>query len=224
MKIVVICRARNEERNIARFCKAYNFADKILIADGGSRDNTLMIAGAYPNIRIKHFEGRVYSGDHYRNPHGTHINFLIDWALEEGADWIIFDDCDCVPTVALMRDARGILSDTDKGVIELYRLYIWGSREYFPELNEAGQSLWAWRRGMNIRAIEPDPQPTSYEMTKWPIEMALKLEPPLACLHYFCPDEETVKKKLAFYRQDTPETKHPLEGCGRLEELPEWAK
>ena len=37
---------------------------------------------------------------------------MIEWAKAEEADWIIFDDCDCVPTKALQLDARGILEDT----------------------------------------------------------------------------------------------------------------
>ena len=32
--------------------------------------------------------------------------FLIDWAEEEGADWIIFDDCDCIPNYKMKKLGR----------------------------------------------------------------------------------------------------------------------
>ena len=47
MKIVATTRTRNEADNIERFVMSYQWADKILIADGGSIDNTHKI--------LKHF-------------------------------------------------------------------------------------------------------------------------------------------------------------------------
>lgn len=234
MKIVVICRTRNESRNIARFCLAYSWADAILIADGGSTDNTLDIARQFDNVKVELFTQKVHQNDHWRNPHGRHINFMIDWALREKADWIIFDDCDCVPTLALQADIRGLLSDTDKTVCQLYRLYVWGSdkppREtgkalYFPDLNKAGQSLWGWRSDVPVRALEDNPW--SHDIIPcWNEGDVLNLEHPHCCLHYFCPDLATVERKLTFYREsgEQPEAVHPLEGCGSLALLPDWAK
>lgn len=234
MKIVIICRTRNEARNIARFCLAYSWADSILIADGGSTDNTLDIAQTFGNpqgglagpcVKVDLFTQKVWQNDQWRNPHGRHINFMIDWALREQADWIIFDDCDCVPTLALQADIRGILSDTDKKVCQLYRLYVWGSNRYFPDLNSAGQSLWGWRADVPVRALEDNPW--SHDIIPcWTGDDVLNLESPHCCLHYFCPDPATVERKLTFYREsgEQPEAKHPLEGCGSLALLPEWAK
>lgn len=225
MKIVVICRTRNEAHNIDRFCRAYAWADAVLIADGGSIDNTLDRARHYSNVRVDLFTEKVFSGDYWRNPHGRHINFMIDWAIREEASWIIFDDCDCVPSRTLQEDCRSILEDTDKKVILLYRLYLWGSDQYFPDLNKVGQSLWSWRADMPVRALEDNPW--SHDIIPcWSGDDVLNLEPPHACLHYFCPDEVTVKRKLSFYRDsgEQPEALHPLEGCGPLKELPEWAK
>lgn len=225
MKAIVVCRTRNEARNIGRFCQAHQWADSILIADGGSTDATLDIARTFPNVQVDYFPHKVFNGDYWRNPHGKHINFMIDWALSEGADWIIFDDCDCVPALDLQQNIRGLLSDTDKKVVQLYRLYVWGSDEYFPKLNETGQSLWGWRADVPVRALEDDPW--SHDIAPvWNAGDVLNLEHPHTCLHYFCPDEATTIRKLEFYRNsgEQPEALHPLKGCGDLAQLPDWAK
>lgn len=224
MKIIVTLRTRNEARNIARFCLAYSWADSILIADGGSDDDTVKIAQTFGNVKVNLFPHKVHRNDHWLNPIGQHVNFLVDWAKAEGADWIIFDDCDCVPTVALQREARGLMADTAKSVVELYRLYVWGSAEYFPDMNIPGQSLWAWRADMPIRWAEADPW--QHHVEGWTREDALRLEPPCACLHYFCPDEDTTEAKRKFYHETNLEADapHPLQRFGHLATLPEWAK
>jgi glycosyltransferase involved in cell wall biosynthesis len=224
VKAAVICRTRNEARNIARFCEAHAWADVILIADGGSTDNTLDIARMYSNIRVRIFREKVYQNGQWRNPHGKHINFMIDWALEEGVDWIIFDDADCVPTIDLQRDIRGLLEDTQKDVVLLYRLYLWGHNQYFPDLNKPGQSLWGWHKDIPIRALDND---WSHDIEHcWRPEQELKLKHPHSCLHYFCPDEATVEQKLSFYREsgEIKGALHPLRGCGELTQLPDWAR
>jgi hypothetical protein len=226
MKAVVVCRTRNEARNIARFCQAHAWADAVLIADGLSEDNTLDIARNYSNVKVSVFREKVWNEDktQWRNPHGKHINFMIDWALEEKADWIIFDDADCVPTLDLQRDIRGLLEGTDKRVVLLYRLYVWSHDQYFPDLNKAGQSLWGWHKEIGIRALDND---WSHDIEHcWQPEQELKLEHPHSCLHYFSPDEATVERKLNFYREsgEIKGALHPLRGCGSLAQLPEWAK
>lgn len=224
MKAVVICRTRNEARNIARFCEAHSWADAVLIADGGSDDNTMDIAREFSNVQVSVFREKVWNGEYWRNPHGKHINSMIDWALSEGADWIIFDDADCVPTLDLQRDIRGLLEDTDKQIVLLYRLYVWGSGQYFPALNKPGQSLWGWHRDAGIRALDND---WSHDIPHtWQPEQELKLQHPHSCLHYFSPDEATVKRKMDFYSGsgEIPGVQHPLKGCGPVELLPDWAK
>ena len=88
MKIVATCRTLNEEKNIERFCMSYTWVDKVLIADGGSTDRTKEIANLFYNVEVRDFSERVERNGVWRNPHGKHINFLIDWAKEEGA-WIV---------------------------------------------------------------------------------------------------------------------------------------
>lgn len=223
MKVVVICRTRNEAKNINRFCQSYQWADAILIADGGSIDKTIQRALAYPKVQVKKFREQVCQNGYWRNPHGRHINFMIDWALEKAADWIIFDDCDCVPTQELQQRGRVILEQATEDAVLLYRLYVWGNDQYFPKLNEAGTSLWAWRSTVPVRALEDNPW--SHDILPcW--KSSLSLDYPLSCLHYFCPDEKTIERKLEFYRNsgEQPTALHPLEGCGELATLPEWAK
>lgn len=225
MKIIATTRTLNEAANIDRFCQCYQWADKILIADGGSTDGTPELAAKYDKTLVRSFDKRVYRNGLWRNPHGQHINFLIDWATDEGADWIIFDDADCVPTIAMQNEARGIMDKATMPVISLYRLYIWGQDRYFPEMNYPGQSLYAWRLGdIPIRAREWDP--FQHRLMGWIKEDEEKLLEPFCCLHYFFPNEAAVKRKKAF-REGLGIHKiepHPLHSFGQLDPLPDWAR
>jgi len=154
---------------------------------------------------------------------------MIDWAIDQGAGWIIFDDCDCVPTADLQQALRGIMEDTDRDIIMLYRLYIKGQDRYFPKMNDAGQSLYAWRTDQGVRAWEDNP--LRHRMIGWEPGAAnvLRLDRPLVCLHYFCPDAETEHRKLDFYRtvRDNPNAASPCQeggAHGHLAPLPAWAK
>lgn len=221
MKIIATTRTKNEASNIDRFCQAYAWADAVLVADGGSEDDTVRRARQYPNVQVRHFTEKVWRGNVWRNPHGRHMNFVFDWALDEGADWIIFDDCDCVPTKTLQDNLRDILEDTNDVAVFLYRLYIWGCIEYFPDMNKPGQSFYAWHRDLSIRGGDEDWR----HRIKGIPDTGLLLDHPYSCLHYFFPDEETEQRKAAFYRvvYDGRERPHPLKTNGKLELLPEWA-
>lgn len=227
MKVVVTCRTRNEEKNIARFCECHSWADKIFIADGGSEDNTISIAKQFPNVEVRNFAEKIKRPTGiWRNPHGRHMNFMFQWAKNEGhAQWIIFDDCDCVPTKALQGSIRSFIdqaTDENKRAIFLHRLYIYGQDRYFPKMNLPGQSLWAWKADCGIHAEEANPW--AHVLLDIPPDRLI-LEQPYSCLHYFCPDEETVDKKLKFYREsfEIPEFQHPLQFGGQLAPLPDWA-
>lgn len=224
-RIIAIVRTRNEARNIDRFCKAYWWADKVLVADGGSDDDTVSRAGEYyPHVNVKTFPEKLYRNGLWRNPHGKHYNFLIDWAISEGADWIVHDDCDCVPTVEMQKNARGILESLDSHVLSalIYRIYVYGNDQYFPKLNDAGHSLWGFRAG-HLRFSEDDPWTTSLVSDR-PMKHKYEFERPNCNLHFFCPDEETTQAKLDFYRgiYEIPNAKHPLEYCGPLKSLEPW--
>lgn len=229
MKVVVAIRTRNEEMNIERFCKSYDWADMILVADGGSEDRTKELANQFPNVSIRDFGERIQmENGHWRNPHGRHLNFLIDWATGEGADYIIHDDADSTPNSQLICHARNLL-DTD--FVFVTRLYLWGHDSYFPRmsLNSNGSflhSLWAWKASTGFRYTEEDPLKQEFNFLPDPSH-SKNLEPPNYCLlHRFCPTPEIAERKTVFYRQsgEIPGALHPLCYAGDISPLPDWAK
>jgi glycosyltransferase involved in cell wall biosynthesis len=198
LKIVSLVRTLNEERNIAKFCTAYSFSDLVLVADGGSTDDTVEIAQSFPNVKVRYFTD-IVPGEHgtWRNPEGKHINFLIDWANEEKCDWMTFEDCDCFPTTSLQRKARDFFEITDKEglkCIKLQRIYLYEKDKWFSKCQS--NINWAWKPSTGIRADE------QYD---WGIvtlnvpETGYTLYPPYAVLHDFAPTPEIGQAKIDFY-------------------------
>lgn len=236
MKIIAVVRTYNEEINIERFCKAYHWADKILVADGGSRDKTKELASEFPNVSVRDYDVYIQMDNGIvRNPHGSHLNFLLDWAfIEEEADWVIQDDCDCFPNYFVKKNARDIMESTDKNYIYVTRLYLWKDQGHFPQLSHPNKSpdfvpsIWAWKNGVKLRyrSDKVSKEESHQELTFIPPEEEiLKLMPPYALLHNPWQDEDMVQRKLAFYRLSgqSINMKHPIEFGGPLEALPEWA-
>lgn len=233
MKIAVACCALNEERNIARFIGGYSWADWVLIADGGSSDATIEVAHRYPVAQVRSYEPRVWldeSLDLWRNPIGGQRNFLLDWAIELGADWFILDDCDCVPNALLREDARELLQKCERDFIYAVRLYLWRDGEHFPKLAKPGRkgwepSIWGWRPKSGLRCLDDDMDLRWND--RWPgehPESYCRINPPHCLLHDAWPNDEVLNAKLARYRTKRhPAMLHPLEFGGLPELLPEWA-
>ena len=222
-------RTRDEETNIERFCRAYQWTDKILIADGGSEDNTISLAKSLPKTEIRHFLGREeMENGYWRNPQAEHINFLIDWAKEEQADWIFFDDCDCIPNIRLIDEIKEILERTENDFIYATRLYLWKENKYFPKLSRNDQTwtpgLWGWRGEAEIEFYNAPPT-FSFKPTH-PLYERLNLLPPYCLLHRPWLNNGIIDKKLDFYRNSKqhPNMLHPTKIGGKIEDLPEWAK
>jgi len=231
MKVISTTRTLNEERNVGMFIESYNWVDEVLIVDGGSEDNTVSIVKDYDWAYVKSFRERVEMDNGYwRNPQGKHINTCIDWAIEREADWIIFDDCDCFPNALLRERGRDILLDSPADVLFVVRLYLWRKNKHFPKLakptGEWCPSIWAWRADTKIRASEKDPLVHDLSVRESPDLPQQRLMPPYCLLHYYCPNEDIVNRKLKKYRESGqhPTLLHPLEAGGELESLPEWAK
>ena len=227
--IIVIVRTRNSEKEIVRFINSYQWADAILVADGGSEDNTALLAADMPKTYVRFFDEKISRGNIWRNPHGRHINFLIDWAENEfDAGWIIFDDSDCVPNYYVKENARDYIESSEQAVICITRLYIKGTVLYYPKYSQLCNnawtpSLWAWKAGL-IRAKEDNP--LVHEFNDFSVLRTNDWMPPACLLHYFYPDEDTMNKKLEFYDKigEIPNAKHPDKGYAKgLEYLPEWA-
>ena len=223
MKIIVCVRSLNEERNVKRFIESYSWADKILIADGGSEDNTVNIAKKYPRASVRTFDKKININGQTVNPRGAHINWLLDWAWTEHADWMIFDDMDCIPTKVLQEHGRELLESSRHEMVFAYRIFVLGDDRYFPDMNKAGQSLWAWNQGVYIRADESNPLTFTMSI---PNCIRMSILPPLALLHYFYPDEETFQRKKSQYMAtgEVPEYYDPISQFGKIESLPEWAR
>lgn len=231
MKIISTTRTLNEEKNVGRFIESYNWVDEVLIVDGGSDDDTVSIVDNYKYAFVKSFDERIeLQNGYWRNPQGKQINACIDWAKERGADWITFDDCDCVPNQFLKENGRDLLLDCSKDIVFVTRLYVWGKDQHFPKMAQPSgdwtPSIWAWRVDADIRACEENPLVHDLSARHLSEGKKLRLMPPYCLLHYYCPDEETIEAKLKKYRDggQHPQLQHPKDSGGELCDLPSWAK
>lgn len=160
MKLVSTVRTLNEEKNIRQYCEAYSeFSDFVLIADGGSKDDTVKIALEYPKVEVRDYDKKVYLADgSWRNPDGDHVQFLVDWATEIGGDWIIHQDCDQRPNKFLKQDVRDILAVANYDYLQITQIYLWGNDQYFPDLSYQDgqwmQGLWAWKLSTGLKIID----------------------------------------------------------------------
>lgn len=228
MKIVFCVRTFNEHRNIERFCNSNAWVDKILIADGGSSDDTVSLAQQFPFVEVRPFHEMVEGKNgKKRNPEGKHWNFLLDWADEEKADWILIDDCDSVPTQFLRERIRTYIEMANlHGVpgIGIRRIYMWGMNEWFRDFNQQGHVIWAWdNHKCHVRLDEKDPwgiitygYPNHKDITK--------IEFPNALLHYTFPDPETAERKYRFYKESgmMGVVEHPLDSMGVRVPISDW--
>jgi len=223
MKIVVAARCYNEERNIERFLKAYDFADIILISYGGSILKTDEMLNGRDKVRLVFFqETETLNGETW-NPDNPHIEFLLDEAKKLDPTWLIFDDLDDVPNFHLHKDARVLLENCTKPQVNAYRLYLWGDTgQFFPEMNNnftpEYKSLWAWRPDrLNIHADLSVRHGTLLGVT----DDYYGLDIPYCLLHKsWHPD--TIEKKIARYNALGLPMSPLSEFAGEAKLLPEW--
>lgn len=232
MRIVSCIRTLNEKDNIDKCCQAYQFCDEILIADGGSTDGTPFLAKKYPKVKVLNYDVKVEcKGGIWRNPDYLHLMFLWDHAIEDGADWIISQDCDQRPNLYLKRDARQIFENMEEDFLLATQIYLWGSDHYFPKMSKQGewmQGLWAWRANINLKVIDKMPHfefsfdgQKAIDINKQNVKRIL---PPYCYLHFGWPNEEKTDAHINYYRKSglIPTMNHPKLFGGKLAQLEDW--
>jgi glycosyltransferase involved in cell wall biosynthesis len=225
MKIVAAVRCYNEEKNIHRFLRGYDFCDHIVVSDGGSTDDSVSILEKNEKVKLLHFSERETVNGVTWNPDAPHMNFVIDKAKELNPDWLIFDDMDCCPNYALREQAREIFEHISGVVdqINAFRLYVWEDSYYFPHMNRDFdtnyKSLWAWRPSyLDIHADPSIHHGTLVGLTS----NYCGLDIPLCLLHRsWHPD--TIDKKIERQNAVGIQMEHPLNFAGIPEPLPPWA-
>jgi glycosyltransferase involved in cell wall biosynthesis len=239
MKIAACCRTYNETLHVKKFCEAYqDIADIIVIADGGSTDDTVPIALTMPKTIVKEYNVKVECKNGIlRNPDGPHIQFLVDSAIELGADWIIFQDCDMRPNKHLKENGRQVFIDAEnlgKDFIMITQVFLWENTQFFPNMSLFGdhwaQGLWAWRAGVGMKIIDKMPHfEFSYDGTK-SIDFDnvngkdYRVQPPFAYLHFGWEDMIKATEHADYYRKSglIPGMAHPLSIGGKLQPITEW--
>jgi len=214
MKIIATARSRNEEKHVRQYCEAYSeFADIILIADGGSEDDTVKIALEYPKVMVRDYPVQVQLRDgSFRNPDGDHIQFLVDWAIEIGGDWIVHQDMDQRPNKYLKQDAHEIMEQMDEDFLQATQIFLWGKDQFFPDLsNQRGfwmPGLWAWRLSINLKIIDAMPHymfsfdgTNPIDINKIDQKRVRNLLPPYCYLHYGWETPESTWEHVNYYRK-----------------------
>lgn len=227
MKIVVAVRCYNEEKNIPRFMKGYDFADTIVVSDGGSTDNSVDLLRQFPKVHLLRFDQRETINGHTWNPDAPHMNYVLDAAKALDPDWLIFDDMDDVPNYKLREGARKVFEFCfyDLGVhqVNAFRLYLWGDAQYFPYMNRDFdpnyKSVWGW----NPNKVDIHADPNIHHGTLVGLTANWGLNIPYCLLHKsWHPD--TIEAKVKRQNAVGIEMGHPFTFAGNPEPLPEWAR
>ena len=99
MRLTVVILTKDEERHIARAIRSVaSFADRVFVADSGSTDRTVEIAGAL---------GAEVRCNPWRN-HATQFNWALG-QLHPDTEWVLRLDADEIVTEDLARDIAGRL-------------------------------------------------------------------------------------------------------------------
>lgn len=228
MKIVVIVRIYNEQHNLPAFIDAYDWADTILIQDDWSDDDEYLY-GLPKKCKVSYYTGeRIERPELTRAKQHIQLNSLIRWAEHLEADWIISDDCDSLPNVALIRDGRKILESCKRQFIYTTKFHLYKDKGYFPNLsNIEGKwqhALWAWKTESYFRFKDAGDRPQNFDRPEENNILRLPI-PPYVMLHRPWYDDDIIKDKQIRYTSiygDEYKNFNPLHFGGTLKELPKW--
>lgn len=228
MKIATLVRTYKdlEEKHIERFLETHApFSDIILIGTCDTSPKTLEIINRYANVKTREFNEVIELPNGIQVAHESlYYAMLMEFALDEGIDWGIWDDCDHAPNFRLQRDARHILESNKTPFTFNLLLYYWGTQLYFPKLNDHANNerLWAW----NVHDWMPQLNivPNTIEIVNQPSqsEGLVLSHPPYCVKHFSYLTEEDTRKKMAFNHARGVPQDYPLESCGIALPIPDW--
>lgn len=105
----------NEAPNIDRVLAHLTWADRIVVIDSGSSDDTLAIVKRYPNVQV------------FQRPFDTHARQW-NYGLERvKTDWVLSMDADYIVTENLVREIRSTLPQSPfDGYFIPFKYYVFG--------------------------------------------------------------------------------------------------
>ena len=229
MKITVIIRTYNEQENLPKFIEAYiDWVDLILVQDDWSEDVDYLF-DLPKKVRVSFYTGERIERDKItRAKQDIQLNGLIQWAEHLESDWIIMDDCDCLPNKHLRLGGRHILENCDRDYVYVPRLYLYKDQGHFPKLvkpnGDWAYSLWAWkaRKGFEFLENGDNGQKAMKVNEKDRYEVGV---PPYCLLHDPWPNDTVIAEKRFRYSQiygDEYKEFDPLKFGGKIEPLDEW--
>jgi glycosyltransferase involved in cell wall biosynthesis len=225
MKVIVAARSLNEEHNVKDFCENHSFADRIIIADGGSTDNTVEIAETFDNVEVIYFDWKMKFDDgSFMNPEGPHFDFTYRAAKSYDPDWIIWQGMDHRINSALRRDIFKLLDECTHEIFYARMIYVWKGDQYFHGLSYAGGYYpLAFHRRCEVRANN-DVGPCNLEriIPKRPKDVFV--DNPYCVLHHSWPNEKIIQEKLRRYEKWGRPMKYPTESksFGKLMPIEDW--
>ena len=99
LDLTVLILTYNERENIGRTLEALRWADRVLIVDSYSTDDTLQIAGGFPNVQVVQRPFESFA---------SQCNFGLE---QIGTEWVLSIDADYVLTSELIGEIRGLTDD-----------------------------------------------------------------------------------------------------------------
>lgn len=227
--LVVAARILNESELLPVFLENYSFADYIILADGGSTDNSKKIAKSFKKAEVFWYDFPVKvpgKNGGWRNPEGQHVKFALEHAESFNPDWIWFTEIDAIPNLNFQRDIRFILQQADFSEHDLVNSWLCyvapGSKEHYPStMLGVGYTAWKSNKWTVTNIDDPFEGQGSLQISG---DKPLDLGKEYSRIHLTFESEELVTKKSRFYSEVHDwNLGHPDSRCGPREALPEWA-